>query len=194
PAPRFGFGSQQIRRSAETSLRKLRTERLGALLLHEPAAEDVYDALVRLLEQLKRDGKVAAIGLAATAANTSAILSRYPNVFDIAQIPVADVGKVGHVGAGTLTIVHSVLGLRLTKSLTRAAASREGAQRFEADTGVSPADREGVARLLLRSAMARNPDGVTLFSSSRAERVKANASVKPLDAVTAAHIATLLGE
>jgi aryl-alcohol dehydrogenase-like predicted oxidoreductase len=168
--------------------------RLDALLLHEPASGDVDDALVRQLDLLKRDGKVKAIGLATAPESTAAILDAYPGVFDVIQIPVAGASRIGPSAADTTAIVHSVLGQRLEKSLRRARKTKEAAEQFEADTGVAPADRDGVAKLLLRAAMARNPGGVTLFSSSRPDTVKSNAMVKPLDAQTAAHVATLLGE
>jgi len=194
PSHRLRFSPRQIQRSVETSLRKLKRERLDALLLHEPAPEDVREELVRKLDDLKRAGKIAAVGLAAAPKSTKSLLSRYPGAFQIVQIPAASAGKIGALPAGVTTIVHSVLGARLDRSLALANANGDAARQFETDTSVSPADREGMAHLLLRAAMARNPDGVTLFSSSRLENVRSNARLQPLDADAAAHIATLLGE
>ncbi|HYD88946.1 MAG TPA: aldo/keto reductase [Vitreimonas sp.] len=194
PTHRAHFAPRQIRRSVETSLRKLKRERLDGLLLHEPTPEDVREELVRLLEDMKRSGKIAAVGLAAAPKSTMALLTRYPGAFQIVQTPVASAGKLGALPPGITTIVHSVLGSRLEHGVTRAQTNPDGIRQFEADTGVSPADRPGMARLLLRAALARNPDGVTLFSSSRVENVRRNAFLTPLDAETAAHVATLLGE
>lgn len=194
PGPRIEFGPRRVRASVENSLRALRRDRVEGLLLHEPSASDVNDDLIRALQALRQDGKVASVGLATDPESTAAILERYPLAFDVVQIPVSGLGKVGRVGANVTTILHSVLGRRLERSVERAKASKAASEHFEAETGVSPTDRDGFARLLLGAAMTQNPDGITLFSSSRPETVQRNATLAPLDTETAARLTALLDE
>lgn len=194
PAARVQFSPKEVRASVEKSLRALRREKVDSVLLHEPAEADVNDDLIHALQALRQDGKVASIGLAADPANTAAILARCPLAFDVVQIPVSGAGKIGRVDANVTMILHSVLGERLARSFQRVQADKTTSERFEAATGVSASDRAGMARVLLGAAMAQNPDGITLFSSSRPETVRRNAALAPLDAETAAQIAVLLGE
>lgn len=173
------LGAGQVRRSAESSLSRLGVERLGALLLHEPAATDVSDELVRALEDLKRTGKAAAIGLAGRPAEMVKILARYPDTFDIVQAPCTGIDQVAPYAGRAQWIVHSALNPALEETLALLATDPERAVRFEAENGVHSGDRAGVARLLLRAALARVPDGVVLFSSSKVERIRSNAQLTP---------------
>ncbi len=170
--PRFGrFAPALVKASVDNSLRALRTEQVDALLLHEVKASEVSDDLLRVLQALKQSGQARAIGLATSASDTAAISAAHPGVFEIFQLPVEAAAPVG----GALLIRHSVLGARLARACAGAG------------------DRDGVAEILLRAAMAQNPAGVTLFSSTRVEAVRRNAALTVADTATASRAAELLG-
>ena len=176
PSPRFGrFSADQVRESLEDSLRALRTERVEALLLHEARLEHVSDELLSMLDQMKRDGKLAAVGLATSATHSEAILRVHGDRFDILQIAMDAVFPT----TNALRILHSVLISSTAQRLSR--LSRENTHAFEEETGFRLSDPTHRAQILLRIAMAKNVHGVTLFSSSRAEHVKANAQLAAAD-------------
>lgn len=176
PPPRFGrFTADQVRKSFEESLRALQTERVDALLLHEVALEHVKDELLRTLDQMKRDGKFAALGLATSAADTEAILRAQSDRFDIVQSAMDAVVPA----TNSLRILHSVLSSNAALRLSR--LSRENIHAFEEETGFRLSQPTHRAQILLRIAMAKNVHGVTLFSSSRVEHVKANAQLAAAD-------------
>jgi len=178
-ARRGQFTPAQVRHSVEQSLRRLGTPRLDALLLHEPGVEDVDDELIGTLEALKHEGKIAAAGVAANADVTAALLMRYPDAFQIAQIPAAGIVQIASAPAKVSIITHSVLGPRVANVLSRLQADQALAANFHDETGLAADDPFGVAQTLLRVALARNSDGITLFSSSREAVVRSNANLSP---------------
>jgi len=188
------FSPAQVRRSVEQSLARLGTERLDGVLLHEPEIEDVSDDLIGTLEALKREGKIAATGVAGAADTTVALITRYPSAFQIAQIPAAGLGQIGALTADVDVIAHSVLGHQISAALDRFEADQALAEAFQNETGHAADDRSAVAQALLRVALARNPQGVTLFSSSREAVVKSNARLTPASEALVAIINTALDE
>lgn len=172
PRPRFGrFSIDQVRESFDQSLRALRTEKVDALLLHEVTPEHLSDELLRALDLLKRDGKVAALGLATSATHSTAILRAYGDRFDIVQVAMDSAPTT----TKAILILHSVLAGVAAQRLSR--LSRENIHAFEQETGFRLSEPAHRAQVLLRIAMAKNAHGVTLFSSSRKEHVKANAQL-----------------
>lgn len=61
--PAKDFGPDSMRRSLEASLRRLGLERLPLLFLHGPSIDDLGDPTLAFLEQVRRDGLVAHVGL-----------------------------------------------------------------------------------------------------------------------------------
>lgn len=81
------FRPQSIVRSVEGSLKRLRTDRLDALLLHGPAVEDLNDAVLEALEALRRAGKIRFTGVCGRGAEIdAAITSRR---FDLIMAPAS---------------------------------------------------------------------------------------------------------
>lgn len=186
--PAFGqFDPKQVKQSFDTSLRRLQRDHVSALLLHEATADDVTDALMTELMHLKQSGKTAALGLATSAANTAAILERYPTSFDIVQVAANGLPKLT-VYHGSI-IVHSVLGVRLRELAKRTAADPA----LAADLGVAPGDTDALARCLLRAALAESHGGAVLFSSSRPDTIRANAALRPADPDLLARVRALHG-
>lgn len=189
-AQKGAFEPQQVRRSVETSLRALQTDHVDALLLHEIHARDVSDGLKREVEQLRQEGKILRCGVATSAVEIMTIAAAHPELCEIAQIPASPWGKTAaQAPDGAMLITHSVLGARLESLLTMLADDPALARRFENDIGLAPDDREGAAELLLQQALADNPDGVTLFSSTRSAHIARNAEAAR--SVNAAQLAAL---
>ncbi len=174
--PTYGqFGPRQVSRSLEASLKRLRVDQVGALLLHEAAPADVTDALIAEISQLKESGKAATLGLATSASHTADILRRFPDTFDTVQIPIDGLTKLGP--HSERTILHSVLGARLRNAASNVAAD----PRLAGELGVAPGDTAALAEKLLSAALAESGNGIVLFSSTRPDAVRNNARVTPAD-------------
>jgi aryl-alcohol dehydrogenase-like predicted oxidoreductase len=180
--PRFGmFDPTTLRNSVRTSLRKLRTDRLDVLLLHEVDVADLADgAVMALLEELQAAGTIGAYGVASTRAQTQQIVPRYGGCLAVVQV-ASTVFENGVAPLGDrhrfLTITHSVLAGALDRIVARLATDRPFRDRWTAETGVDAASRDAVAALLLAEALDANRDGVTLFSSTSPARIAAAARV-----------------
>ncbi|UWU81921.1 aldo/keto reductase [Bradyrhizobium yuanmingense] len=176
--PRFGaFGLVEFRKSVETSLKELRTDYLDILLLHECSAADVEETdLIRLLDDLKREGKVRAIGIATGIEETVSILQRHAALFDVVQIPNAiwnmNVRKVP--ATNYLVITHSSLTSRFKILLDRLLSDERMAAEWRSLTQVDPRDSTELAHLLLAHALNANPNGIVIFFSSNPSNVVAN--------------------
>src|SRR5262249_28674942 len=72
------FDAQQIAESVESSLRSLRIDYIDVLHMHSCKYGDLNDELLRLLENLRRGGKVRHLGLATSASECRQIIVRYP--------------------------------------------------------------------------------------------------------------------
>jgi succinoglycan biosynthesis protein ExoU len=154
-APRFGrFDPKLIRKSLHTSLKQLNTERLDALLLHEILLAEVSDELKELIAAFKREGKIGKIGVATSVAETEVLIGAHPDLCEIVQVPVEWFEQPRTLPPGAKLIIHSVL---------------SGAP------GSPETETRGLERL--KQSIDLNPDGVTLFSSRRHERIRRNAEL-----------------
>lgn len=167
------FSARDIRASVEISLRELQREQLDALLLHEIRAGEVTSALKETLVALQREGKIAAYGIATSVDDTETIIASHPEICGIVQVPAQWLDQERERPAGSVLIVHSVLGVRLVAVLSKL-RDAQIARWFKEETGLAASDVEGIGRLLLQAAVAQNPDGVTLFSTNRPERIDGN--------------------
>lgn len=148
--PRFGrFDPKLISNSVHTSLRRLNTERLDALLLHEILIGEVSDELKDLIAAFKRDGKIGKIGVATSVPETEALIAAHPDLCEVVQAPVEWLERPRALPPGSVLVIHSVLG-------------GEGGS----------ASAGGLERL--QRAVDMNANGVTLFSSRSHERIRRN--------------------
>ncbi|MCL4715105.1 MAG: aldo/keto reductase [Hyphomonadaceae bacterium] len=176
PEGRFHqFAPERIARSVETSLRRLRTEWVDALLMHEVRLQDVTDDLKRTLEDLKRAGKVAKVGIATSVEESAAIVAAHPDLCELVQVPIGPVGAPSPARlAPDIFVVHSVLGARLANFMSHLAADGASAADFAAATSCDPKDKGAVAQLMLAAAMR---EGVALFASSSRAHIATNAKL-----------------
>jgi D-threo-aldose 1-dehydrogenase len=177
-APLMGrFEVAQIQQSVETSLRNLKTDHVEALLLHEIRAHEVHDDLKRILETLRTEGKIGAYGIATSIEDSEALIASHPDLCEIVQVAATWLDRRRVLPANTRLIVHSVLGTRLPAFLNRLKTEEGVARRFEEETGLTRDDAGQIGRLMLQAAMSRNPHGITLFSSARADRIRHDAEL-----------------
>jgi D-threo-aldose 1-dehydrogenase len=189
---RYGaFRLVDLVRSVNRSLKQLQTDYLDILLLHECSVADARDGeVIRFLERLRTEGKIRAFGIATHFPETCQILNETPNVARVAQFASdafnRNVGKLPP-GRAELVVTHTPIKQILPRLLDHLAADPTAAMRWAQRTGVAPDDRSGIARLLLADALAENPAGMVLFSSSQpgriAEAVAADADQDTLTAL-----------
>jgi hypothetical protein len=86
-APARDYSAAQARRSVEDSLRRLRTDHVDVLFLHEPtfALLENSDELVRALEDLKVSGKVGYVGASGNPVQCGLIGRHKPGLADVLQ-------------------------------------------------------------------------------------------------------------
>lgn len=195
--PTFGvFDVPSLRKSVDTSLRELRTDYLDALLLHECTAENAADPeLKEFCEELVKKGQIRAYGVAPRVEDALAIERQglaFGSIMQIASNAWDD--NVAHLAScgGRLVVTHSILTDRFRDAIERLRRNEAAAARWRAAFDTDPNDMAAMARLFLSHALSRNPSGVVLFSTTRAERIREN--LRALDSPLAAAQADLLAE
>jgi aryl-alcohol dehydrogenase-like predicted oxidoreductase len=167
-----------VEASLAESLRRLRTDHVDLLLLHEIWPEDVTDELLTLLDKARRDGRCRAVGTATTPEDGRRLVAAHPGFFDVVQRAWSVLDAADPPPAPPpMTITHRAV-LRSLEPLTAWFARDADAKRALAQAAaVDLDDRERLPALLLGAALAANPEGLTLVASRRAERVRSNALV-----------------
>jgi diketogulonate reductase-like aldo/keto reductase len=169
------FDLASVEASLADSLGRLRTDHLALLLLHDVRLEDITDELLTFLDRQRASGTVRAIGTATSLAEERRILAAYEGVFDVVQHAWSPLDPEGPPPPPPpLTITHRVL-LRTLQPLETWLARDVAAKRALAEATGVDLDAPGMLpALLLATAIAANPTGITLAASRRAERIAAN--------------------
>lgn len=170
------FSQKDIRSSVETSLRKLRTDYLDALLLHECKCFEInFFQLYETLERLRTEGKILAYGTATDIKETADIVRLLPYLTSIVQIPIKDLNSTAWPflhDKNRLVIAHSVLTRNLDFIVSRIQAENSIPRGIRSKLGFDLGKATGVAQLLVANAIRQNPEGIVLFSSSKLEHIK----------------------
>jgi diketogulonate reductase-like aldo/keto reductase len=143
------FEPDGARRRLEESLRKLRTDHVDVLLLHEPTQGDVGDDLLAFLAEAVGQGLARAVGVAGGPL-LGPLAARPPVTPWVAQ---ASVTVLESLPPGAFVVCHSAI-----------VSARSGKARR------APAEA-------LRRALAANPRGIVLFSTTDHDHLRANAAV-----------------
>jgi D-threo-aldose 1-dehydrogenase len=138
-----------LRASVERSLRRLRTDRIDILLLHEPREDRIpsLDAIVDELHKLQRSGVVRAFGLAGGWSGISNLLTTTPALGMVVQT------------------AESEWALEAAPDITYGVIAA-GPQRY-----FSPAISVSEAVQRLRVALERRDRGVVLVSTTKVEHL-----------------------
>ena len=164
------FHPESARRSLETSLRELQTDRIDILLLHEVKAEDLdTPGLWEFLLNMKAEGKIRAFGLGSNFQSTLNILGKTPEYGEIVQIP----NSVGEWNIAALP-EFSAGGLLTHGALKRLKDLQHAMQTQPLVMGSGAITASELAGWLLGLALQSNPTGVTLFSTTNRARITKN--------------------
>jgi aryl-alcohol dehydrogenase-like predicted oxidoreductase len=163
-----------VEASVTDSLRRLRTDYLDLLLLHEVSPDQLTGELLSLLERLRQKGLLRALGTGTSYERTLAIRAEHRTFFDVWQYSwsVLDLDQEGPVG---FTITHRAIQRALVPLRDWLKEDATRIHRLSDATGVDLAVGENLGNVLLGAAMANNPGGITLVSSRQNSRIDANA-------------------
>ncbi len=154
-SPRGRFAPADVLASLDESLKRLGRDRVDLMLLHQPAPEDVTDALADALGAERAAGRIGALGSGSDG--------------DAPQlVAFGTVGqhrwRAGDRPVGGFELVHGVL--RANDAMARLAAQ------LAAVTALG-FDPDAPAGLLLTLALAEAPARIVLLSSHHPERLRA---------------------
>ncbi len=156
-------------RHLHTSLKELGLAHIDIYFLHGPSPHDIVhaDELVEFLNEAQEAGKIGAWGISQDAdaeltvferLGPSAILQIRADVFN----PIASLHP--RITFGVLGRAHA----RIAEALT---ADTALLTRWAYSLDVDPLRENELARLLVADALAANPNGATLFSTTRVARM-----------------------
>jgi D-threo-aldose 1-dehydrogenase len=165
---------RSAQRSLQASLRALRTDYIDVFLLHDPIAARLPNPaeLADFLDGECKAGRIRCWGVTGMPDETEAVRSslRWPavlqhrdDVFEVNEAPSGDVGSARITyGALAGTVGAFRQYFNQTPSATSAWSQR---------LGVDLQNESALPQLLLQAALARNPAGPILFSSTKPARV-----------------------
>lgn len=184
PAIKPPLDASQIIIGLESSLKRLKTDYVDVLALHEATPEEVTrEDILRAIERVLVSGKVRMISIASTV---EAVLAGFQtsSLYSVAQLannpftPSRDrLSRVLPLSSVTRIVTHTVFGAsgmieRLTAQIhknTKLAAAL-------ADVGYTGNTREQALAYLTDYALAANDDGIVLMSMFGAGHLEANIS------------------
>ena len=167
------FETAEVEASLAESLRRLRTERVDLLLLHELTPADVTDELRRFTEDAVRSGKAGACGVGSPSQVVAELDGAAPDLTRIAQTNWS-IGEAALAARQTLLITHGSL-RKLGELSAWLHADADRLARLSKDAGADLADPAILAELALSAALARNPAGVVLVATRQPVRIAAHA-------------------
>lgn len=169
-----GYTPQAARASLAHSLRALRRDRVDLLLLHDPTPDKVASDVADALQELQDEGLIGAWGIAGETSDTSTVeerLARPPGVIQVRE-SVFDRPDPRSVDAGRLLITFGTLGEAIGRIARHLEGQTGARQRWSDAVGRDLGDRQAMVDLLLRHARRTNPTGITLYSTTRPERLE----------------------
>ena len=175
---RGAFSAADAEKSLETSLRSLQTDHIDIYLLHEAGPSDTSDELLAFLQKKQEQGLIGRFGVGSEFRKVREIAANRPEFCAVLQFENSatrpNLQAVSPLARETLAITHGALGesfrqlgaaLTLNFKLREAISSLLGAEAGQPDV---------LSSAMLAWAAHDNPAGVVLFSSSRADNIRAN--------------------
>ncbi|KJC49470.1 hypothetical protein UP09_07155 [Bradyrhizobium sp. LTSP885] len=164
------FSPSFVDRSIEKSLKKLQTDYIDLLLLHEVRPADISQELLAKLQALVREGKVRRLGIG-TSIESMKHIREAGLEFEVYQRPWSVFVPDEELFADRYQIFHgSILGaMRAVGEKLRGDA--ESRKRLEGLCGLEIRSSDDIAKVLLLAAISANPRGLVLFSSRSKHRV-----------------------
>ena len=175
------YDATTARASLHASLRELQTDYVDMLLLHDPSPTDHVDlpGICAYLEEARKAGHVRAWGVAGErdpcfqlkrSLATTGILQVRDDILSRTQPFSEDLEPL---------VTFGVLGEALDRVSGYLQGSSERRSRWSNELGVDCSSSQVLASLLLRDALATNPRGVVLYSTTRPERLQGLDAIAP---------------
>ena len=168
------FDPAFVQRSLTESMRRLRTNHIDLLLLHEVTVDDLTTDLLECLDRLRRNGAVRSLGTGTSYENALAIRDAYPGFFDVWQHSwsVLDTNQRPPVG---FTVTHRAIQRALAPLRDWLRSDAHISRRLSDAIGIDLTAEHNLGSVLLGAAIAQNPGGITLVASRQKNRIVANA-------------------
>jgi diketogulonate reductase-like aldo/keto reductase len=160
------FGPDQVRSSLEDSLRRLKTEWVDVLLLHEPTTGDMTPELLTELDRLVSSGQVRLLGTGTQEPAEHSI--RYGDVWQHRYAP----GDALPANNSGLRVVHGVLRYGVPLLRTAIAVRPATASALSRRYGFDFFDPDAHPAILATLALAADPRSVLLVSSRHSLRIR----------------------
>jgi len=173
------FGAQDARTSLETSLRELGTDCIDFFLLHQYAvSEKSPEELVAFLTGAVQAGKIRYFGLGTGIENTLRAIESQPELCSVVQfengVLQRDIRKLPQGGPQRLVITHGALGAGFQTVSAFLQAHPDVRRNWSERLAVDCSRDEIISALMLNYSAQANADGLVLFSSRDAARVRSN--------------------
>jgi hypothetical protein len=160
------FHPHQVRSSLDDSLRRLKTEWVDILLLHEPTAGDITPELLGELDRFVSSGRVRLLGTGTQEPAERSI--RYGDVWQHRYAP----GDALPANKSGLRVIHGVLRYGLPLLRTAIATRSAMASALSSRYGFDFFDPDAHPAILATLGLAADPSSVLLVSSRHPLRVK----------------------
>jgi D-threo-aldose 1-dehydrogenase len=177
PAAETDFSSDLLDIALDDSLRRLRTDYVDLLLLHEVRSDTIHDGLITALERRRQAGACRSLGLATDAASAKQIMTMYPGIFDVLQYSWSVLDQEQPLLSAPLVITHRAVRRALAPLQRWLLNDQEARLRLEQATSVNLSNTTILSRLLIGAALAANDQGIVLVASHDPARIVQNASV-----------------
>lgn len=163
-----------VESSLADSLRRLRTDYVDLLLLHEATPEDLTTDVLEVLDHLRKQGMARCLGTGTSYENTLAVRAQCPHFFDVFQYSWSVLDADRQEPSGPI-ITHG--SIQRSLATVRAWLNSEPGRlsSLSEATEVDLAIDDQLGHTLLGAAMGHNPRGITLVSSRKKSRIQANA-------------------
>ena len=173
-----GYDAVNAKRSLRRSLRRLRTDYVDLLLLHDPIPGSVRSAeIYAFLEDARTAGLIRSWGIAGAPEVTLEVALSFHHV------PVQQVRS--HILASSFPsvpdcsalITYGVISSPLAQIVRHVRASEAVRERWSTATGADCGDPEVTSSFLLRAAFQANSSGVVLFGATRPPHIGAASAI-----------------
>lgn len=167
-----------VEQSVAETFRRLRTDYLDLLLLHEAALEDISDELLTFLDKGRQSGRFRSLGIASTYDKILRISPVHGDFFDVLQYSwsVLDVGQQPLPGPA-FRVTHRAIMRAYDPLQDWLRSDPDVAERLSNAVNCDLLAPGAMSNLLLGAALAHNPGGIALVGTRRIDRIAENAAV-----------------
>ena len=168
--PRTDFSPASIERSIDKSLKKLKTDYVDILLLHEVRVQDISDELLTKLRRLVIEGKVRQLGIGTTIQSMMEIQEKGYE-FEVYQRPWSVFVPDEGLFADRYRIFHGSILSAAATIKEKLRADPKFCRQLQELSGLEFRSTDDIGKILLLAAVSANPLGLALFSSKVQTRI-----------------------